>query len=199
MKRLSIKFKCLSKVLQSWSHKKVGHVSSQLALAKETVHLLEVAQDSRPLWRAEDWLRKQSKLLCLKLSFLSRTISRLRSRVRFVKAGDANSAFFHAFSRFRKRKNFIHKLVVDDQYLTSQEDKQHTMFQFYSNLFGKEVRRDFSLDFAAFHKGNFDLAALVNPISMEIKIAINSLPNDWAPGPDGFTGRFYKSCWNTIK
>jgi hypothetical protein len=44
--------------------------------------------------------------------------------------------------------------------------------------------------------------ALDNPISMEIsmeeiKIAINSLPNDRAPRPYGFTGRFYKSCWNT--
>lgn len=28
---------------------------------------------------------------------------------------------------------------------------------------------------------------------------IKSLPSDKAPGPDGFTGRFYKSCWPVIK
>lgn len=44
------------------------------------------------------------------------------------------------------------------------------------------------------------LMALDNPISMEeIKIAINSLPNDRAPRPNGFACRFYKSYWNTIK
>lgn len=29
--------------------------------------------------------------------------------------------------------------------------------------------------------------------------AIKSLPSDKAPGPDGFTGKFYKSCWSIIK
>jgi len=28
---------------------------------------------------------------------------------------------------------------------------------------------------------------------------IRSLPSDKAPGPDGFTGKFYKVCWPIIK
>jgi hypothetical protein len=42
MERLSIKFKRLAKALQSWSQKYVGNVSSQLALTKMTLHLLEI-------------------------------------------------------------------------------------------------------------------------------------------------------------
>ena len=33
----------------------------------------------------------------------------------------------------------------------------------------------------------------------EVKDAINKTASDKAPGPDGFTGAFFKSCWNIIK
>eukprot|EP00253_Pinus_taeda_P035519 PITA_35519 len=42
--------------------------------------------------------------------------------------------------------------------------------------------------------------ALCREISMEeVEEAIRSMPNDKAPGPDGFTINFYKACWNTVK
>jgi hypothetical protein len=34
---------------------------------------------------------------------------------------------------------------------------------------------------------------------IEIEQAVKSLPNDRAPGPDGFTNSFYKQCWPIIK
>jgi hypothetical protein len=112
--------------------------------------------------------------------------------VNSIKSGDANTAFFHAQARFRK-KNFIHKLMVDENIVSSQEDKQQVMFQFYKDLIGKVFERNFSLNLANFHKGNLELSHFDNPISLEeINSAILSLPSDKAPGPDGFTGRFYK-------
>jgi hypothetical protein len=33
----------------------------------------------------------------------------------------------------------------------------------------------------------------------EVWATIKDMPLDKAPGPDGFTGRFYKTCWNIIK
>jgi hypothetical protein len=33
----------------------------------------------------------------------------------------------------------------------------------------------------------------------EIKGAINQIPSDKAPGPDGFTGFFFKECWDIVK
>lgn len=38
------------------------------------------------------------------------------------------------------------------------------------------------------------------PISeVEVWNIVKNMPPDKAPGPDGFTGRFYKACWTTIK
>jgi len=73
---LANKSKSTVKGLQSWSHKKVGHVNSQLGLAREVLHQLEIAQDARLLSRQEKWLRDQLKKHSLALSSLQRTIAR---------------------------------------------------------------------------------------------------------------------------
>lgn len=63
LERISIKLKRLTRALQSWSAKKVGHIKSQLALAREVLHRLEVAQDMRLLSPQEEWLRRELKRL----------------------------------------------------------------------------------------------------------------------------------------
>lgn len=58
---LDKKLKVTAKRLQGWSEKRVGHVRSQLALAKELLHRLKMAQDIRTLASAEVWLKNKLK------------------------------------------------------------------------------------------------------------------------------------------
>jgi hypothetical protein len=56
------------------------------------------------------------------------------------------------------------------------------------------------LDFSELGLPCLDLSELGRPISKEeVWAAIQDLPHDKAPGPDGFTGRFYRSSWSVIK
>ena len=56
------------------------------------------------------------------------------------------------------------------------------------------------MDLSASHRAGIDLSCLEAPFSKEeVWATINAMPADRAPGPDGFTGRFYKSCWQIIK
>lgn len=45
-----------------------------------------------------------------------------------------------------------------------------------------------------------DLSTLNVPFSEEeVWAAIKDIPCDKAPSLDGFTGRFYRGCWNVVK
>ncbi|WVZ94091.1 hypothetical protein U9M48_040028 [Paspalum notatum var. saurae] len=158
VEKFFIKLQRLSKGLQKWSQRKVGNIKIQLNMAKEVLHQLEIARDRRGLSDGEEWLRKKLKMHCLGLASLERIIARQRSRILYIREGDANTSFFHQHARYRKKKNFIAKLQALD--LTALE-------------------ADFS--------------------ETEVFATIKDMPLDKAPGPDGFTGRFYLSCWQLIK
>lgn len=99
-----------------------------------------------------------------------------------------------------REKNFIAKLKEEDRVVTSQEDKAEVLLNYYTNLIGSVENREHTLDLEALGIQQHDLEALDAPISEEeVWTVIKQLPADKAPGPDGFTGRFYKSCWPTIK
>jgi len=198
---LARKFRTLVRKLQSWGQKKVGHVNSQLALAREVLHQLEIAQDSRELSRLELWLKNKLKPHSLALSSLQRTIARSRSRIGWLKEGDANTSLFHAHARHRKRNNFIAKITtVEGTILTKHEEKEQHIFDFYNSLLGSSTDREMTVNLAELDMPNIPLHDLEVPFSEEeVWKTVKALPPDKAPGPDGFTGRFYKVCWQIIK
>jgi hypothetical protein len=107
--------------------------------------------------------------------------------------------FFHQHARYRKKKKYIAKLHVEDQVITEQNDKQEAIFDFFSNLLGTAEEREYTFDLSVFHIQQQDLSPLDALFSAdEVWATIKDMPLDKAPGPDGFTGRFYRYCWNII-
>jgi hypothetical protein len=66
---LDYKLRNVARALRSWSDKKIGSVRLQLALAKEVILRLEVAQESRTLTSQESVLRKSLKMRVLGLAW----------------------------------------------------------------------------------------------------------------------------------
>jgi hypothetical protein len=173
-------------------------VKFQLALAREILHQLEIDQDNRPLSPGELWLKNNLKKHSLALASLNRTIDRLRSRIGWLREGDTDTKLFHLHARHRKRKNFIGHLVSGDHICTNHKDKAE-IDSFYENLLGSCTERMQTVNLAEIGVESHDLSDLDLPFSEEIWKTILQLPSDKAPGPDGFAGRFYKSCWPIIK
>ena len=162
---LNKKFKAVTKGLQSWSDKAVGQVSFQLALAREILHQFEIAQDNRQLSPGEVWLKNNLKKHSLALASLKRTMARLRSRISWLKDGDANTRIFHMHARHRKRKNFIGKLISGDQICTSHEDKASVIDDFYENLLGICTAREHTINLADLGINAQDMSELDLPFT----------------------------------
>lgn len=164
-------------------------------MTKEIVHQLEIAQDSRTLSPREVWLRNSLEKHSLALASLFRTVARLRSRIGWLKDGDTNTSLFHLHARHRKRKNFVARLCTEDRIATSHDDKAEVLLDFYSNLIGSREQRGRTINLETLGIQRHELDMLDAPISEEeVWNSIKQLPPDKAPGPDGFTGRFYKTC-----
>jgi hypothetical protein len=86
------------------------------------------------------------------------------------------------------------------QIIIDQEEKKEAVWNLYNGLLGTAGQRDLTLDLEVFHWPNADLVDLEQFFS-EDKIwnTIKTLSSDKAPGPDGFTGRFYKVAWQVIR
>jgi len=84
--------------------------------------------------------------------------------------------------------------------ITKHEEKEQNIFNFYSSLLGECLDREATVNLEELNLPRIDLADLEVPFTEEeVWKTIQSLPTDKAPGPDGFTGKFYKTCWPIIK
>jgi hypothetical protein len=104
----------------------------------------------------------------------------------------------------RKRRHYIPMLKSSDGGLHWNHDaKQQIQQDYYENLLGRKVRRTLSLQWPSLQMTQLQQLPgmeLDRPFSeSELEQAIKNLPNEKAPGPDGFTNDFYKACWQIIK
>ena len=120
----------------------MGCIKMQLLMAHELILRFDMAQDSRGLSPHEASLRKQLKLKCLGLASLERTIARSRSRLLWLKEGDANTSFFHMHASHRRKKNAIARLRVDDVVTSQHSEMEKIAFDFFDLHLGSvDVRQ----------------------------------------------------------
>jgi hypothetical protein len=199
-KRLDALFNNAAEYLRAWGQHKMSKMKLQLAIANTIIYRLDLAQDSRHLSPGEIWLRRTLKLVVLGLSSLERTMARQRSRMRWLREGDANSKLFHTVANGRRTKNFIASIKVGEEIVTAQERKVEAFYEAYVQLLGTVQNREHTLDLEALDIQQHDLQELEAIFTeREVWETIKEMPADRAPGHDGFIGSFYQRAWPVIK
>ena len=70
--------------------------------------------------------------------------------------------------------------------ITDHEQKEKTIFDFYSNLLGVSLDREFTVNLEELATPRLNLEELdASFTEEEVWKTINSMPSDKAPGPDG--------------
>jgi hypothetical protein len=71
---------------------------------------------------------------------------------------------------------------------------------FFQSTMQRPQPRQVEINYGIFNSQQYNLSSLYMPFTEEeIKKYIDLLSTDKAPGSDGFTGTFFKSCWDIIK
>ena len=131
MKRLHIKMPRVAKGIKRWKKEKIGDTRLQLAIVKEVLLQLEVAQEHRLLTDQKLDLRHRLKARSMGLAAIEKTRIRQRSRLTYIRCGDANTKFFHIRASARRRKNYIHCLYTDEGIAIAHEEKEKVIQDYF--------------------------------------------------------------------
>jgi hypothetical protein len=118
----------------------------------------------------------------------------------WLRAGDANTRFFHVKANGRRRKNFIHSLSREGGTdAISQEEKRQVVDAHFHAILGTTPLPSATFNWESLGLPSLDLSALDADFSLaEIHDAVKAMPSDKAPGPDGFISNFFKASWDLV-
>ncbi|KAM0849493.1 hypothetical protein ACQ4PT_053710 [Festuca glaucescens] len=86
-----------------------------------------------------------------------------------------------------------------DGEVSSHHEKAKILIDHYVSILGTAAVTADDLKWDLLGLPRVDLQFLDEPFSMaELKMAVDDIPAEKAPGPDGFIGGFYKRCWHII-
>ena len=130
-----------------------------------------------------------------------RTYWRQRSKIKWIKDGDAGTKLFHATATLKYRNNLISQFQKDNGEIVSNHfDKAKVLWDAFKERLGQSEFRNIVFNLSSFLDSSTDLGWLEDPFTREeIDSVVRNLPNNKAPGLDGFNSEFIKKCWHFIK
>ncbi|GKD87001.1 RNA-directed DNA polymerase, eukaryota, reverse transcriptase zinc-binding domain protein [Tanacetum coccineum] len=125
-----------------------------------------------------------------------------KAKVEWLREGDRNTVYFHKTIKEIVHRSIIMTIRNEDGTRFVNEDVAIQFVKHFENFLGQ--RRDVQSlasrqDIFKNKINTEDAQRMVRNISdSEIKNAMSKIEDSKAPGPDGYTARFYKSAWSIV-
>jgi len=115
--------------------------------------------------------------------------------------------FFHVVVKRRNNSSEIHRLRIPNEVIEDHKLIEDHILDFYKNLYAESISNvpdtsnmeDFISSYIPKLVSSKENMMLIKcPNFLEIKTIVFNLNGNIAPGPDGFGGVFYHSCWDIL-
>ncbi|OIT33861.1 hypothetical protein A4A49_52065 [Nicotiana attenuata] len=200
--RLQQKLKMLSRRLTQWSKEDIGNVFDQVHYWENKMKDLEQSdlKNNNDITRTE---LNKGQAEYIRWMGMQDDILKQKARVNWFEEGDANTKYFHSTIRDRRRRLQIQKI----------KDHRGHWIEGDSNI-GKTVVLHFQQFFNINHHfndqniingipqcviGDDNEILTATPDTEEIRDDVFNMSSTSATGPEGYSGKFFQTCWDIIK
>nr|CAD1824961.1 unnamed protein product [Ananas comosus var. bracteatus] len=189
----SSKLDKVRKDLQLWSRDLSSSLKRQSTSCLQWLLWLDSAEERRVLSASECCLRPKLKIRYEELCLIEESKWKQRSRIQWLREGDANTKFFHLRASCRRSANSISHLSDGTNALSSHDAIANHLFSYYLNLIGSAHQSSSTINFfLIYDDATVDLSSLHSPFSEdEVRSAI------FACAPDKARDRTASHCSST--
>lgn len=205
LSRFHHKLKTLKQELRALNRNNFGNITERTKQAFEALCICQnqVLLDPSP---ANFAAAEELSNIWNKLAAIKEKKFRQKSCIKWLQAGDHNTAFFHRAVQTRHSKNSIKVLINSEGVtLTSAQDIKNEVVLHFQRFLQQHQEVSEEVLIATLQnlltvRCTLELAAnLVAPVTpKEIVTALHSLPNDKVSGPDGYTKEFFVAAWPIV-
>ncbi|XP_058180127.1 uncharacterized protein LOC131298670 [Rhododendron vialii] len=136
------KCRAIKEKLKVWNKEEFGDVNSVLQIIEAELHQFDLIAEERQLSADERASRCKSKSEFWRLSRLTESLWRQKSRVNWMKLGNKNTRYFQAIANNRFRRNMVGSIKVNGTLLEDPKDiKEAAIEHFRRNFHEEKVSR----------------------------------------------------------
>ncbi|KAG7563869.1 Reverse transcriptase zinc-binding domain [Arabidopsis suecica] len=141
-----------------------------------------------------------------RVSDLEEKFLKHKSKLHWLQVGDKNTKAFHRAAATREAQNTIREILSNDGTVKVKKEEIKAEAERFFREFLQLIPNDYEgititdlQQLLPFRCSAVDQQSLIRTVTdEEIKKVLFSMPNDKAPGPDGYTSEFYKAAWEII-
>ncbi|KAJ9536697.1 hypothetical protein OSB04_un000082 [Centaurea solstitialis] len=201
MFRVTSRLKLLKKPLANLRNT-YGDLSLRVKKAKQELDVIQLAcdLDHSNLALRDDLVA--SRLAYTQARFDEELAAMQRAKVKWLREGDSNTRFFHMVIKEKRHSQQIHAIrnmsgsyVYDDDVPVAFLDHLKSIIGTTDQTIDPRVPEGLLTKTLSMEDANFMIRQFSDN---DIKEAMFGIGNEKAPGPDGFSAKFFKATWDIV-